>query len=137
MPDDKTWTWDQLAQVAAQVTEKLGSQGVYGLDGFGTGAAELGAWARQKGEEVWPTDGPGVSEATITSFFDYANKLVATKATPPASLQVENATAALDALVVRHQQGGFPPAVPHPDLGLRRGERHGDEAASASGAGDG
>jgi len=97
MPDDKTWTWDQLAAIAAQVTAKLGSQGVYGLDGFGTGAAELGAWARQKGEEVWPTNGPGVSEATITSFFDYANKLVATKATPPASIQVENANAALDA----------------------------------------
>jgi len=97
MPDDKTWTWDQFAAVAAQVTQKLGSQGVYGLDGFGTGAAELGAWARQKGEEVFPTDGPGVSQATITSFFDYANKLIATKATPPASVQVENANAALDA----------------------------------------
>src|SRR4030095_9006295 len=66
-------------------------------DGFGMGAAELGAWARQKGEEVWPTDGPGVSQATVTSFFDYANKLVSTKATPPASIQVENTTAALDA----------------------------------------
>ncbi|HWJ53323.1 MAG TPA: extracellular solute-binding protein [Propionibacteriaceae bacterium] len=96
IPNDKTWTWDQFAQIAAQVTEKLGSQGVYGLDGFGTGAAELGAWARQKGEEVWPTEGPGVSQATITSFFDYANKLVAMKATPPAGRQVENATAVLD-----------------------------------------
>ena len=36
MPDDKTWTWDQLAQMSAQVTQKLGSQGVYGFDGFGT-----------------------------------------------------------------------------------------------------
>ena len=90
MPNDKTWTWDQLAQVAAQVTGKLGSQGVYGFDGFGIGAAELGAWARQNGEEVWPTEGPGLSQATITSFFDYANKLVAMKATPPAEVQVEN-----------------------------------------------
>jgi multiple sugar transport system substrate-binding protein len=96
MPNDKTWTWDQFAQIAAQVTQKLGSQGVYGLDGFGTGAAELGAWTRQKGEEVWPTEGPGVSQATITSFFDYANKLVAMKATPPAGRQSENATAVLD-----------------------------------------
>jgi len=96
MPNDKTWTWDQLAQIAAQVTGKLESQGVYGLDGFGTGAAELGAWARQKGEEIWPTEGPGVSQATITSFFDYANKLVAMKATPPAGRQVENSTAVLD-----------------------------------------
>ena len=107
MPDDKTWTWDQLGEAAAQVTQKLGSQGVYGLDGFGTGAAELGAWTRQKGEEVWPTDGPGVSEATVTSFFDYATKLVAAKATPPASIQVENATAALDASLFATNKAAF------------------------------
>ena len=107
MPDDKTWTWDQLAQAAAQVTQKLGSQGVYGLDGFGTGAAELGAWTRQKGEEVWPTQGPGVSQGTITSFFEYATKLVATKATPPASIQVENATAALDASLFATNKAAF------------------------------
>ena len=107
MPNDKTWTWDQLAQTAAQVTEKLGSQGVYGLDGFGTGAAELGAWARQKGEEVWPTNGPGVSQATITSFFDYANKLVAMKATPSAERQVENSTAALDASLFATSKAAF------------------------------
>ena len=107
MPDDKTWTWDQLATIAAQVTAKLGSQGVYGFDGFGTGAAELGAWARQKGEEVWPTGGPGVSEATITSLFDYANKLVATKATPPATLQVENANAPLDGSLFATNKAAF------------------------------
>jgi multiple sugar transport system substrate-binding protein len=107
MPNDKTWTWDQLAQVAAQVTGKLGSQGVYGFDGFGTGAAELGAWARQNGEEVWPTEGPGVSQATITSFFDYANKLVAMKATPPAEVQVENATAVLDQSLFATSKAAF------------------------------
>ena len=107
MPDDKTWTWDQLAQTSAQVTQKLGSQGVYGFDGFGVGAAELGAWARQHGEEVWPTSGPGVSEATVTSFFDYANKLVATKATPAASVQVENSTATLDASLFATNKAAF------------------------------
>jgi multiple sugar transport system substrate-binding protein len=107
IPDDKTWTWDQLAQMSAQVTQKLGSQGVYGFDGFGTGAAELGAWARQKGEEVWPTNGPGVSEATITSFFDYAKKLAATKATPPASVQVENANATLDGSLFATNKAAF------------------------------
>jgi multiple sugar transport system substrate-binding protein len=107
MPDDKTWTWDQLAQMSAQVTQKLGSQGVYGFDGFGTGAAELGAWARQRGEEVWPTDGPGVSQATVTSFFDYAKKLVATKATPAAGKQVENATAPLDQSLFATNKSAF------------------------------
>ena len=107
MPNDKTWTWDQLAQVAAQVTGKLGSEGVYGFDGFGTGAAELGAWARQNGEEVWPTEGPAVSQATITSFFDYANKLIAMKATPPAEVQVENATAVLDQSLFATNKAAF------------------------------
>jgi multiple sugar transport system substrate-binding protein len=107
MPDDKTWTWDEFAETAAQVTEKLGSQGVYGLDFFGTGAAELGAWARQKGEEVFPTDGSPVSEATIKEFFDYANKLVAMKATPAASLQVENVSAPLDASLFATNKAAF------------------------------
>ena len=97
MPDDKTWTWADLAEISAQVTAKLGSEGIYGFDGFGVGTAELGIWARQKGEEVWPTDGPGASQATVQSFFEYANELIAMKATPAASLQVENASAALDA----------------------------------------
>lgn len=107
MPDDKTWTWDQLAETAAQVTKKLGSQGIYGLDNFGAGAAELGAWARQNGEEVWPTDGPGVSEATITSFFEYASELVAKKATPSAALQVENTSAPLDASLFATNKAAF------------------------------
>ncbi len=107
MPDDKTWTWDELAETSAQVTAKLGSQGVYGLDGFGVGAAELGAWARQKGEEVWPTDGKGVSEATITSFFEYATKLIETKATPSAPVQVENSTAPLDASLFATNKAAF------------------------------
>ncbi len=97
MPDDKTWTWDDLAETSAKVSEKLGGEGIYGIDGFGAGAAELGIWARQKGEEVWPTDGPGVSQATVQSYFEYADKLISTKAAPAASLQVENTSAALDA----------------------------------------
>ena len=107
MPNDKTWTWDQFAQVAAQVTNKLGSQGVYGFDGFGTSPAELGAWARQKGEEVWPTEGPGVSQETITSFFEYAKKLVAMKATPDAGRQVENSTAVLDQTAFATNKAAF------------------------------
>jgi multiple sugar transport system substrate-binding protein len=108
MPNDKTWTWDDLAQASAQVTAKLGSKGVYGFDGFGLGAAELGAWTRQRGEEVWPTQGQTpVSAATITSFFDYANKLIQLKATPVASSQVENTNAALDSSLFATNKAAF------------------------------
>jgi multiple sugar transport system substrate-binding protein len=108
MPDDKTWTWDDLAALSAQVTKKLESEGVYGLDGFGAGAAEIGPWARQHGEEIWPTEGqPAVSQATLTSYFDYANKLIAMKATPAASVQVENSTVALDASMFATNKAAF------------------------------
>jgi multiple sugar transport system substrate-binding protein len=108
MPDDKTWTWDDLAKTAATVSNKLSSDGVYGLDGFGTSTAELGAWARQRGEEVWPTEGQKpASDATISSYFDYANRLVQTKATPAASLQVENTTAPLDASLFATNKAAF------------------------------
>ena len=92
---------------AAQVSEKLGSKACTAWTDSAAGAAELGAWTRQKGEEVWPTDGPGVSEATLTSFFDYANELIARKATPPASLQVENISAPLDASLFATNKAAF------------------------------
>ncbi|HEY5788855.1 MAG TPA: extracellular solute-binding protein [Microlunatus sp.] len=107
MPDDQTWTWDDLADTSAQVTEKLGGQRIYGIDGFGSGAAELGIWARQHGEEVWPTDGAGASQATVQSYFEYATKLISTKAAPPAALQVENASAALDASTFATNKAAF------------------------------
>ena len=108
MPDDKTWTWDDLASTSAAVTAKLGARGVYGLDGFGTAAAELGAWTRQHGEEVWPTQGQTpVSEPTVTSYFDYASRLIKTKATPQASLQVENAGVALDSSLFATNKAAF------------------------------
>ena len=57
MPDDKTWTWDDLAETSAQVTEKLGDEGVYGIDGFGArrgGDRRLGT---PESKEVFPVGG--------------------------------------------------------------------------------
>lgn len=107
MPDDKTWTWDDLADISAKVSTTLASEGTYGIDGFGTGTAELGAWTRQHDEEIFPTDGKRVSAGTITSFFEYANRLIETKGAPPASLQVENASAPLDGSLFATNKAAF------------------------------
>ena len=98
MPNDKTWTWDDLAAMSSTVTEKLGSKGVVGMDFFGLGAAEIGVWARQRNQEVFPTEGQtAVTPETLTSYFEFAKHMVDSKATPAAGSQVENTTAALDA----------------------------------------
>ena len=98
MPDDKTWTWDDLATMASTVTQKLGSKGVVGMDFFGLGAAEIGAWARQHNQEVFPIEGQtAVTPETLVSYFEFAKRMVDSKATPAAGSQVEDTTAALDA----------------------------------------
>jgi multiple sugar transport system substrate-binding protein len=98
MPDDKTWTWDDLTTMASTVTQKLGSKGVVGMDFFGLSAAEIGVWARQRNQEVFPTEGQtAVTQETLVSFFEFAQRMVETEATPPAGSQVENTTRALDA----------------------------------------
>jgi multiple sugar transport system substrate-binding protein len=97
MPDDKTWTWDDLATMASTVTQKLGSKGVVGMDFFGLSAAEIGVWARQRNQEVFPTEGQtAVTPETLVSYFEFAKHMVDTKATPPAGSQVEDLTKALD-----------------------------------------
>ena len=98
MPDDKTWTWDDLASMASTVTEKLGSKGVVGMDFFGLGAAEIGVWARQHNQEVFPVEGQtAVTTETLVNYFEFAKQMIASKATPPAGSQIENTSAALDA----------------------------------------
>lgn len=110
IPDDTTWTWDDLAKLAAAVTAKLGGDGIYGLDQFGTNSTELSFWARQRGEEVWPSEGQTpISAPTITSYFDYAAKLIEMGATPPASVQVENVTGSQDASPFATNKAAFHP----------------------------
>lgn len=108
MPDDKTWTWEQFRDIAAQVSAKLGAQGVVGFDGYGSGTAEVGAWVRQFEQEIFPReDEEPADEANVRSYFEYADALVAAGATPAASVQSENSTAALDASLFATNKSAF------------------------------
>ena len=138
MPDDKTWTWDDLATMASTVTEKLGSKGVVGMDFFGLGAAEIGVWARQRNQEVFPTEGQtAVTPETLVSYFEFAKQMVDSKATPPAGSQVEDTASGAGRQPVRHEQGRVPPAVPHPDRRVRRRQRERSAVAETARAGVG
>lgn len=108
MPDDTTWTWDEFADLSAQVSAALGGQGVFGFDMFGAGTAELGAWVRQFEQEVFPRDDEtAATPETVAAFFDFATRLVQTGATPAASVQSENTAAALDASLFATNRSAF------------------------------
>ena len=99
MPEDTTWTWDDFAEVSAAVSEwaKTAGEDVVGFDFFGTGVAELGAWARQSGEQLFPReDETLVSVETITAYLEHALTLVQTGATAAPSEQLEDAAAGVE-----------------------------------------
>lgn len=60
MPDDKTWTWDDYAKIADELTQKSGGA-IHGTDqigGFDAGSVKY--WARSDGGEVFDAKGKAV-----------------------------------------------------------------------------
>ena len=57
LPDDTTWTWNDLADVAKELTDASGGaiQGVGNIGGFDAGSVKY--WARSLGGEVFDADG--------------------------------------------------------------------------------
>ncbi|GAA1135702.1 extracellular solute-binding protein [Kribbella jejuensis] len=96
IPDDKTWTWDDFAKTAAEITSKTGGK-ITGTGTLGGNEAGLNLWARQNGESLWTKDGKlGVSPEKTTDFFKYILKLRDEKAIPSAEAISQDMNASLD-----------------------------------------
>ncbi|MER7248662.1 extracellular solute-binding protein [Kribbella sp. NPDC000426] len=96
IPDDTTWTWDDFARIAAEITTKTGGK-ITGTGTLGSNEAGLNLWARQNGESLWTKDGKlGVSPEKTTDFFKYILKLRDQKAIPSAEAVSQDMNAALD-----------------------------------------
>ncbi|UZX01600.1 carbohydrate ABC transporter substrate-binding protein [Arthrobacter sp. CDRTa11] len=84
IPDDKTWSWEDYAKFATEVTQKTGGK-IYGA-GYDV-ATETGPilFARQRGEDFYTKDNKlGVSEETIREWFQYSVDLRNAGGYPPA-----------------------------------------------------
>ena len=93
LPDDETWTWDDYAQIAADIT-KNSPAGTFGTTPMSNDSF-LAVWARQSGEELYTDDGKklGISEDTATEWFELNKKLMETGGAPSASQTVEDGSA--------------------------------------------
>ena len=77
-PDDKTWTWDQMADVAGEVASKAGVPfGIAALMGSEVGFATL---LRQNGKELFTPDGLGFDEADAQAWYELMVKFQKAKA---------------------------------------------------------
>lgn len=95
IPDDTTWTWDDMVDIAQKISENT-DDGVYGMTQIATVQAVFQVWMRQKGQDQYKDGAPGFDAATATSLFEFAQKLQETGACPDASTSVEDSGAAID-----------------------------------------
>ncbi|RKO20597.1 sugar ABC transporter substrate-binding protein [Pseudarthrobacter phenanthrenivorans] len=93
LPDDETWTWDDYAEFAAEITQKSPA-GTFGTTPMANDSF-LAVWARQHGEDLYTDDGKklGISEDTATKWFELNKKLMETGGAPSASQTVEDGSA--------------------------------------------
>lgn len=93
LPDDETWTWDDYADIAAEITKKSPA-GTFGTTPMSNDSF-LAVWARQNGEDLYTEDGKklGISEDTAAKWFELNKKLMETGGAPSASQTVEDGSA--------------------------------------------
>ena len=78
LPDDKTWTWDQMMEVGAEVASKAGVP--FGIAQLVGSDALFGTFVRQNGKELFTPDGLGFDVAEAQAWYDLMVKFQKAKA---------------------------------------------------------
>src|SRR5918992_6225658 len=78
LPDDTTWTWDQLIEVGAEAASKAGVP--FGVAALINADAMFGTFVRQHGKELFTPDGLAFEAAEAQGWFDFLLKGVKAKA---------------------------------------------------------
>ncbi|MEE1617671.1 ABC transporter substrate-binding protein [Brachybacterium sp. J153] len=95
MPDDTTWTWDDLIDLATQISEAT-PDGTYGMTQMGTVQGLFQLWARQAGQDQYKDGAAGFDAATATEWFEWSKKIQDSGAGPNASVSVEDSSQSMD-----------------------------------------
>ena len=78
LPDDKTWTWDQMIEVGAEVASKAGVP--FGVAQLINSDTLFNAFVRQHGKQLFTPDGLGFDVAEAQAWYDLLLKGVKAKA---------------------------------------------------------
>jgi multiple sugar transport system substrate-binding protein len=90
LPDDTTWTWDEMLEVAAEVASKAGVP--FGIAGLVNSDPLFATFLRQQGKELFKPDGLGFEAAEAQAWYDLMVKGQKAKALgTPAQISEESA----------------------------------------------
>jgi multiple sugar transport system substrate-binding protein len=78
LPDDKTWTWDQMIEVGAEAASKAGVP--FGVGQLLNSDTLFGTLVRQRGKNLFTPDGLGFDVADAQAWYDLLLKGVKAKA---------------------------------------------------------
>lgn len=97
LPDDTTWTWDDYAAIATELTERGGGD----ITGSGiTGGVDVGSiryWARQRGNELFGENGDvTLDPALLVELWEYYLELIETGACITPEQMVEDTGAGVE-----------------------------------------
>ncbi|WP_211588638.1 ABC transporter substrate-binding protein [Allorhizocola rhizosphaerae] len=97
MPDDNTWTWQDLKAAGAQVSKASGGK-VTGVQSWGfNDAGGLNIWARQAGASLYDDKGNvSIPPSVLANYWTYLADLAKEGIAPPPSVTIERASAGLD-----------------------------------------
>jgi len=96
LPDDATWTWDDLKTIGAQISTASGGK-VTGVQSWGFDTGGVNIWARQAGASLYDDKGNvAIPPDVLTNFWQYLLDLTKQGIAPPPSVTIERAGAALD-----------------------------------------
>ena len=104
VPDDTTWTWDDLNALATTISDA--DVDAVGITGGGS-YADLTIWARQHGEDLWKADGVAVSPDVLTAWFQWYLDLQSSGATMGAAATEEQGALALEQQAFSVGQAGL------------------------------
>ncbi|KJL41541.1 MULTISPECIES: ABC transporter substrate-binding protein [Microbacterium] len=111
LPDDETWSWDDLNEIAEEVTAASGGA-VVGSQSWGFEDGGLNNWLRQHGESLYAEDGsPEVtaSEKTLAAWWQNLLDVTEAGGTPVPSATIERESAGLAESFTATNQSAFGP----------------------------
>ncbi len=94
VPDDTTWTWDEMIEVGAEAASKAGVP--FGVAQLIGSDALFGTWVRQHGKELFTPDGLEFEAAEAQGWYDMLVKGVKAKAFGTPEQITEEAAKPLD-----------------------------------------
>ncbi|MDI1460829.1 sugar ABC transporter substrate-binding protein [Catellatospora sp. KI3] len=96
VPDDATWTWDDLKTIGGQISKASGGK-VTGVQSWGFDAGGVNIWARQAGASLYDDKGDvAIPPQVLAAYWQYLADLAKDGVAPAPSVSIERAGAGLD-----------------------------------------